>query len=232
MREAPDDGQYEAEYFRRARHLHDPNSSFHRYRIANILGLHTPGPTDSVLDMGTGWGTIAFVVAPLAREVVGIDLSDHSVSFCRDRLAHADPAPNNVRFMQGDVRDCGLPSESFDVVYAADLFEHLWPEESNLTVAEACRVLRPGGMLVVWMPCRSHAIEVLRNRNIILRREPGHVDYKSMPRTKAMLTNAGFDIVSARYAESHLPLLRTVERLGKRWIPLLRRRIGIVGRKP
>lgn len=167
MREAPDDDPYaRRSTSAAARHLHDANSAFHHYRIANVLGLHTPGPTDSVLDLGTGWGTIAFVVAPLAREVVGLDLSDHSVSLCRDRLAHADPAPNNVRFMQGDARDCGLPSESFDVVYAADLFEHLWPDESNLTVAEAYRVLR------------------------------------------------------------------TVERFGKRWIPLLRRRIGVVGRKP
>ena len=224
-----DDSYYDDEYFLGERHLRRADSAFQRYRIANVLGLHSPTRTDRVLDMGTGWGTIAFAAAPMAREVVGVDFSEHSIAFCRERLIES--GLSNVRFELADARASGLQSESFDVVYAADLFEHLYPVDSDLVTAEAYRVLRPGGTIVIWMPCRSHVFEVMKNRNIVFRREVGHVDYKSMSRTKGMLTKAGFEIEFSRYVGSHLPVLRVVERIGGRWIPLLRRRIGVVAVK-
>ena len=70
------------------------------------------------------------------------------------------------------------------------------------------------------------------NRGILLKPDPTHVDYKSMDRMVGLLRDAGFAIERAYYAESHLPALRTVERLLMGAIPLLRRRIAVLGRKP
>ena len=195
-----------------------------------VLSLHSPGPADRVLDLGCGWGTISCALAPLAKEVVGVDFAERAVAECNAHLAHA--GFDNVAFRVGDARDTGLDAESFDVVVAADLFEHLYPADSGAVAAEAHRVLKPGGRLVVWTPCRSHFLEVLKNHDIVLKRDVSHVDYKSMTRMKGLLTAAGFEIETARFAESHLPGLRVLERLGQRFVPLLRRRIGVVGRKP
>ncbi len=192
--------------------------------------MHAPRPTDRVLDMGCGWGTISYALAPKVREVVGLDFSERAIAGCRARTdLHGF---DNVVFEVGDARDSGLDAASFDVVVAADLFEHLYPEDSVAVAAEAFRVLRPGGRIAVWTPCRSHVLEVLKNRDIILKRDVSHVDYKSMRRMKEILAGAGFEIERAYFAESHLPGLRVLERLAQRWMPLLRRRIAVVGLKP
>jgi hypothetical protein len=57
------------------------------------------------------------------------------------------------------------------------------------------------------------------------------VDYKSMARLKRMLSDAGFMIEKAYYAESHLPVLRRLERLLLPVVPPLRRRIALLGVK-
>ena len=220
----------ETAYFDAAAHLRDFGSRFQRYRVRKVLEVHAPRPTDRVLDMGCGWGTISYALAPKVREVVGLDFSERAIAGCKARTdLHG---LDNVVFEVGDARDSGLDAASFDVVVAADLFEHLYPEDSVAVAAEAFRVLRPGGRIAVWTPCRSHVLEVLKNRDIILKRDVSHVDYKSMPRMKEILAGAGFEIERAYFAESHLPGLRVLERLAQRWMPLLRRRIAVVGLKP
>jgi len=66
----------------------------------------------------------------------------------------------------------------------------------------------------------------------VLRRDASHVDYKSMADMKALLSGAGFAIEKAYYVESHVPVLNLVERLLQRFVPWLRRRIAVLGRKP
>jgi hypothetical protein len=73
---------------------------------------------------------------------------------------------------------------------------------------------------------------VLKNRDIVLKRDISHVDYKSMETMKTLLTDAGFEIEKAYYAESHIPGLRIAERVLQPIVPLLRRRIAVLGRKP
>ncbi|MYG81418.1 MAG: class I SAM-dependent methyltransferase, partial [Gemmatimonadetes bacterium] len=158
------------------------------------------------------------------------DFAVGAVDSCNGRLGAA--GLENVRFRCADARDTGMRAASFDLVVAADLFEHLYPDDSRKVAREAFRVLRPGGTCAVWTPCPSHILEVLRNRDIILKRDISHVDYKSMPRMQDILTAAGFEIARAHYAESHLRGLNLAERLLQRWVPLLRRRIAVVAVKP
>ena len=73
---------------------------------------------------------------------------------------------------------------------------------------------------------------MLKARNIVLPRDVSHVDYKSMERLKTMVTNVGFAVERAYYAESHLIGLRWVERVFQGWVPILRRRIAVLARKP
>jgi SAM-dependent methyltransferase len=212
-----------------AGHLTDLESPFQRYRVARVLEIHDPGPDDRVLDLGCGWGTFGFVLAPRVREVVGVDFSRTSIDLCRRRLAETEL--ENLRFVRADAGDTGLEAASFDVVLAADLFEHLYPADSERVAREAARVLRPGGRFVVWTPHRGHLLEVLRYRTPLLEPDPTHVDYKSMERMTGLLVEAGFEIEKAYFAPSHLPGLRAAERLLQRWVPLLRRRIAVLGRR-
>lgn len=211
-------------------HLLDHDSPFQRYRVSKVLGIHTPQRTDRVIDFGCGWGTFEFALAGQVGDVLGIDFSQRSIDICNTRL-EANPR-DNVRFLCADAGDTGLDSDSVDVVLAADLFEHVYPEDSARIAREAFRLLRPGGRFVTWTPHRGHVLEILKNRDIVLKRDVSHVDYKSMADMKSLLGDAGFDIERAYYAESHVPGLRIAEKILQPVLPIMRRRIAVLGRKP
>ncbi len=211
-------------------HLTDLQSRFQRYRVRKVLEIYDPRPGDRVVDLGCGWGTFGFVLSGRVEEVVGVDFSEKSIELCARRL-ETDPR-ENLRFLCADAADTGLEEGVWDVVIAADLFEHLYPEDSARVVGEAFRLLRPGGHFSVWTPHRGHILEILKNHDVVLKRDVSHVDYKSMARTTGMMRDAGFEIERAYYAESHLPAVDVVERALLRVVPLLRRRIAVLGRKP
>jgi len=96
-----------------------------------------------VLDVGSGDGVIAQLLAPRARRFTCLDRSDKVVEAARDRLAHLP----NVELVHGDMQAMPLPDASFDQVL---LFSVLtYAEEPERVLAEAHRVLRPGGALVL-----------------------------------------------------------------------------------
>lgn len=211
-------------------HLTDLQSTFQRYRIDNVLAIATPGPDDRVVDLGCGWGTFEWVLGGKVREIVGVDFSARSVEICNQRLA--EEGTPGVSFVQADAGDTGLAAGSFDLVICADLFEHLYPADSARVAQEAYRLLRPGGRFSVWTPHRGHLLEVLKNNRILLKPDPSHVDYKSMSVLTGLVRDAGFEIERSYYAPSHLPVLRVAERAFQGVVPLLRRRIAVLGRKP
>jgi ubiquinone/menaquinone biosynthesis C-methylase UbiE len=221
-----------SDYFegRGATHLTDPKSPFQRYRVAKLTELRAPSTTDRVVDLGCGWGTFCFAWAERAAEIVGVDFSERSIELCRRRLA--ETPHGSVRFLRADAAETGLEARAYDLVIAADLFEHLYPDDSARVAREAHRLLVPGGHFAVWTPHRGHVLEALKSRGILLRPDPTHVDYKSMEAMKRLLSDAGFAIERAYYAESHVPGLRLAERLLQPVVPFLRRRIAVLGRKP
>ncbi|MCS6780202.1 MAG: metalloregulator ArsR/SmtB family transcription factor [Geminicoccaceae bacterium] len=111
----------------------------------------------SLLDIGTGTGRILEVLAPYVEEGLGIDLSRDMLAVARDRLDRARLRHCQVR--QADMYRLPIPSASFA---AATLHQVLHFADDPLRVlAEARRVLAPGGLLVV-VDLAAHHREDLR----------------------------------------------------------------------
>jgi len=104
-------------------------------------------PGMEVLDLGCGPGSItvglARYVAP--SRVVGIDSAPEAIDAARNHAAaeHMDA----VDFVESEVYDLPFADDSFDVVYAHQLLQHL--AEPVAALGEARRVLRSGGYLAV-----------------------------------------------------------------------------------
>lgn len=105
-----------------------------------LLGLVHLG---DVLDAGSGDGSIAALLAPRARSVTCLDLSERVVRAGRDRLAGAE----SVRFVRGDVHAIPAPDGRFDQVLLFNVLANA--AEPSRALGEAARVLRRGGDLVV-----------------------------------------------------------------------------------
>jgi len=95
-----------------------------------------PGARGELLDVGCGGGLLAPHVPPGYRHV-GVDLSD---------TALAVAAEHGVEGVRADAAALPFADGSFDVVVAGEILEHV--PDLRAVVAEALRVLRPGGTFV------------------------------------------------------------------------------------
>ena len=96
-----------------------------------------------LLDAGCGGGFLAEAFAADGAEVLGLDLSFRSARTARD---HAAREGLRVRVVSGRAEHLPFPAAAFDAVLLADLLEHL--DDYRAALAESCRVLRPGGLLL------------------------------------------------------------------------------------
>ena len=106
-----------------------------------LRALLTPAGDERALDVGTGAGTLALALAPLVREVVGVDAVPELLDAARVN------APANVTFVEGDATSLPFASFSFDLAATRRTLHHIARPE--LVVAELVRVTRPGGTIVV-----------------------------------------------------------------------------------
>ena len=91
-----------------------------------------------LVDVACGGGLLAPHVAHLGHRHVGVDLSRTAVHVARR---------HGVQVVRGDAQRLPFPDGAADVVVAGEVLEHV--PDLPTAVREACRVLRPGGTLVV-----------------------------------------------------------------------------------
>jgi ubiquinone/menaquinone biosynthesis C-methylase UbiE len=101
-------------------------------------------PGAAVVDVGCGTGTLAIALAVGGAEVIGVDGDPEVLA-----LAHAKPGAEAVQFRKGLATALPLPGASADRVVMSLLLHHLDGGAKRAALAEAVRVLRPGGRLHV-----------------------------------------------------------------------------------
>ncbi|MDP1586553.1 MAG: class I SAM-dependent methyltransferase [Prosthecobacter sp.] len=116
-----------------------------RRQVLNALTDASLPPRVHLLDAGCGTGgMLAFLQEKCPNlDTVGIDASELAVRHCHVR------GLRQVR--QGSVHALPFAADAFDVVLSLDVLYHSGVEEEQ-ALAEMCRVLRPGGLLVLNLP--------------------------------------------------------------------------------
>jgi ubiquinone/menaquinone biosynthesis C-methylase UbiE len=102
-----------------------------------------PHGDERALDVGTGAGALALALAPLVRDVVGVDRVPELLALARERAA----AFGNVELVEGDATALPFPDESFDLVATIRTLHHV--PRPELVIAELARVVRRGGRVLV-----------------------------------------------------------------------------------
>ena len=101
----------------------------HRLMKYHDFFVERISPGERVLDVGCGYGAVAYSVASRAGAVVvGIDLRAENIVKARQLFQHP-----NLSFLQGDVLQ-GLPKESFDVIMLSNILEHIEQRVEFLTI--------------------------------------------------------------------------------------------------
>ena len=122
--------------------------------VAQIIG--EGGPAD-LLDIGTGTGHMLEVLAPGVERALGIDQSREMLAVARVNLERAGLGNAVVRL--GDMYQLPLADASFDAAIIHQVLHYA--DRPAAAIAEAARVLRPGGRLVIG-DFAPHDLEFLR----------------------------------------------------------------------
>lgn len=166
---------------------------------------------ERLVDIGTGRGELLVAAAKRGARAVGVEYSPAAVELARHTLSvHGHPPGAEV--LLADARAIPLPDGETDLVTLLDVVEHLAPDELELALAEARRLLAPGGRIL---------IHTLPNRLIydvtyrLLRSLPGnrrwprdprneyerrmHVNEQTRPSLRRSLRRAGFRAISTGF---------------------------------
>jgi ArsR family transcriptional regulator len=145
-----------AETWDTIRALHYPNDAIE----TALLGLAGKGPFRRLIDFGTGTGRMLSLFAPRVTEAEGIDFSHRMLTVARANLESAGARNARVRF--GNVTSAPFADESADIVIIHQVLHFL--DTPADAIAEAGRVLAPGGCLLVT-DFAPHDLEFLRTEH-------------------------------------------------------------------
>jgi ArsR family transcriptional regulator len=129
-----------------------------------LMRLVGTRPIDSLLDLGTGTGWILQLLSSLYRRAIGVDASRDMLAVARSNLDKAGVMKASVR--HGDILNLPLEGQDFDFVTIHQVLHFL--DQPELAIAEAARVLRPGGRLLI-VDFAPHALEHLREEHAHVR---------------------------------------------------------------
>ncbi len=129
-----------------------------------------------VLDLASGEGFGAAILASVAESVVGIEIDDQTVAHSRGNYEAA-----NLSFELGDATDLSrFNAESFGAVVAFEMIEHV--AEQERVVAEIERVLAPDGLLLMSTPDRIAYSEAANYANPFHVRELSQDEFENLLR--------------------------------------------------
>jgi ArsR family transcriptional regulator len=109
-------------------------------------------PPMVIADLGAGEGTVSQLMAQRAKKVIAIDNSEKMVEFGAD-LARKHGI-GNLEYRLGDIEDVPIRSGTVDLAFLSQALHHA--SHPDRAVAEARRILKPGGQIAILDLNRHH----------------------------------------------------------------------------
>jgi ubiquinone/menaquinone biosynthesis C-methylase UbiE len=102
-------------------------------------------PKMTIADLGAGEGTFSQLLAQRAEKVIAVDNSEKMVEY--GQMMATKNGVTNIDYRQGDLEELPIETESVDLAFFSQALHHAQHPEK--AVAEAHRILRPGGRVAV-----------------------------------------------------------------------------------
>jgi len=157
---------------------------------------------DKVLEIGCGTGTLAVLCAEKGASVFGFDMSSRMLGIAQKKIREKNLGDRvEIAEMGAIEMDKAFASETFDKVVSTLVLSELYSDEQKYVLAEAYRVLKHGGLIVIADEVRSNSV-AKRTIQLLVRIPLMVITYiLTQTSTKAVkgienaIAGAGFEIV-------------------------------------
>lgn len=192
------------QFDRQAAHYNAQWNTWNSESLAWLIGHAHCRKSDRWLDVATGAGFTAVAFAPHVAQVTGLDVSAAMLSEARGRARAA--AFTNLAFVSGAAENLPFGSDGFDGVICRLAAHHFLSVPRF--VAEAYRVLRPGGRLLIAdtaEPDDAPEVDAWQNHIDVLR-DGSHVRNYTPAEWRGFVTGAGFVREELRQVRESVPI--------------------------
>ena len=192
MPHVPDHNQVVREEFTRQAVAYAANPSIaDPERIARLVQAVSPSADARVLEVATGPGYVAMGFAAVAREVVGIDLTEAPLAIAEQQ--RQEQGLHNVRFQLADAARLPFADGEFDVVVCRLAFHHFAQPPGMLS--EMVRVCAPHGTVAVEdIVVSEHPARGAYQNRFENLRDPSHTAAFSLSALLTLFTAAGLEL--------------------------------------
>ena len=135
--------QYSCAYFKND---NDSLETAQNNKIQHIIKKLNLKPNQKVLDIGSGWGSLAIEIAKASKcEVIGITLSENQLEYSNKKAKELN-LENQVRFKMMDYREL---NEKFDRIVSVGMFEHVGRKFYNKYFKIISKLLNNNGVALI-----------------------------------------------------------------------------------
>jgi 2-polyprenyl-3-methyl-5-hydroxy-6-metoxy-1,4-benzoquinol methylase len=194
---------------------------FYGTRFRVVLEALDPGAGEQILEIGCGSG---YYTRELVQRGAAVTATEFAPSALAQARRYLGESAGEVDLRIEDAQRLSFADESFDKVLLSEVIEHV--PEPEVAVAEAARVLRPGGLLVVSTPSRYSPLNLAYS---VKRRIRGYAFNEHLheftPGSFRQLLESKFDVEELEFANFVLayPVDELYLRLGSPGLGLLER---------
>jgi len=143
---------YSSDYFKLHEVRYLDKDSWSKKRVADIIRMVKPKKDEWILDLGCGIGVAGLECARRGSHVLGVDFSADALRIA-NKLKKKMGLAEQIDFVCSTVNTLPVKQNNkFRKVMAADLIEHLYPQQFKAMLKECYRVLEPGGELFIYTP--------------------------------------------------------------------------------